>query len=706
MNFYESIKSGNMFEVDYCGNDFDSLEQAYLNNRPSMTPDQISEMKQVLKNIQKDKICFAAETLGNPNGVIIGRLAETLKSKQGPLFSRINDHISELFKPAIENKIDTASKNFKNDLFNSRGLLDLILVNENGMGENRRLLSSFFGSDTPQTNPESMQGSKIIEAIYSPNKKSPNIVLDFRSGGTGTYTDPSAESASYETGAEKIQDLLIKNQSVLRNNLNIKISENFINNGVLGDIIKSYFVDILTKLEKRTYGPSWRTQVYDRIQSDEEVFIPLLFGKEDILEQTKELYSSMDEIEKTAKYVPFNRLKSKEDITLSYASFIMLVNTVTSEILIKNLPLYEAFGADLLRDFDYLGDYIYNKFINTIADFSTNRQEMKVLEKLVQVTLVASNEGLISSVESKLSPNIGNLNNNIKRWLQGDRGNRVENLEKNMQDIEAIAKFFVKETSKKYITAFQNAMSIIEDNKFPSINKTNTIYNYIFNESILKSAQDVISDPNKTNILDKGLRLEKYIILKNPSDTALPSGVQNLNDFRTYLIDDPLSGDISDHWSSWSFGIRISSVYDFSKSGAIPSEIGLDLREQTKAFTLESDSEDLESEEYFLSPLVVYEKEIPNQAISSRIIDDYDEELMKKALSEIDDFLNFYYRGMNIENLISLATIYIDEEFATFLTNNAPDPIILPSTVDNWEAGEKKVLNDTKRFIVNNLERI
>ncbi len=70
---------------------------------------------------------------------------------------------------------------------------------------------------------------------------------------------------------------------------------------------------------------------------------------------------------------------------------------------------------------------------------------------------------------------------------------------------------------------------------------------------------------------------------------------------------------------------------------------------------------------------------------------------------------------MNIENLISLATIYINEEFDTFLTNNL-DPALValiaagipvpPSTVTNWKTGGMKVLNDTKRFIVNNLERI
>ena len=81
---------------------------------------------------------------------------------------------------------------------------------------------------------------------------------------------------------------------------------------------------------------------------------------------------------------------------------------------------------------------------------------------------------------------------------------------------------------------------------------------------------------------------------------------------------------------------------------------------------------------------------------------------MKKGLSEIPDFLNFYYRGMNIENLMSLTTIYCNEEFSTFLTSGEPTEAgILPrTTVENWISGDEKILYDTKRFIVNTLERI
>ena len=143
-------------------------------------------------------------------------------------------------------------------------------------------------------------------------------------------------------------------------------------------------------------------------------------------------------------------------------------------------------------------------------------------------------------------------------------------------------------------------------------------------------------------------------------------------------------------------------MYEFSKAGVSESEISLGLRDKEKGFILISDSSEEDPEKYFLSPLVVYEKEIPDQPISYKIVEDYDENSMKKGLSEIPDFLNFYYRGMNIENLMSLTTIYCNEEFGSFLTF-VPSIGFPQSTVENWNG---KILNDTKRFIVNTLERI
>ena len=730
-SFYDSVKDPTPLNLAYCGELPDSLAEGYFRNKPQITPEQVEKMKQTLKDIQKDKICFAVESIGNPRGAIIGQLGEMFESKTGPIFGRIAELLGELYKPVIEKKIETVSKNYQNDLYNSQGLFDLILVNAEGNGEVRRSFASFFGTAEERPPIGSMQESRLTATSYSPFKNAANISIGFEAETSIDYLDqqkrmqipakpmsvgPDKEisasnkttSGSFETGANKIQELLIKNQSSLRDSLNNRISENFIRNGVLEDLVESYFADMRLKLEKRTYGPSWY-RIYDSIQSNEDLISDIL-GEAQILEDTKKLYGAMENFDEKYKYAPFNVFKSKEEASLSYATFLLLVHTVTSEMLLKSLPIYEAFGAGMYQDFDLLGGYIYDKFIETIEKFTTDRGYIKTLEKLVQITTIASNQEITPPLPSSITVNIDNINQNIKNWIRGDRGNKVKNLEKNEKDIEAVAKFFVKNAALKYIREFQEAMRKVENNKFPAINITNTIYKYIFNQSVLGSVQNVVSDTENTDNTDTltlGLRLEKYIDLKG-AKTGLPSGVQNLDDFQKYLLDNPqISGDISDNWSSWSFGLRISSVYEFSKAGVSESEISVDLRNESKAYILISDSSEPNPEKYFLSPLVVYEKEIRDQSISNKIIDDYNEDSMKKGLSEISDFLNFYYRGMNIENLMSLTTIYCNEEFGSFLTFVPTAPGFLPrTTVENWKSGGEKVLNDTKRFIVNTLERI
>lgn len=720
-DFYNSVREGPDVTVEYCGEDFDSLGMAYARNKPEISDKQIQKMKNTLKGIQRDKICFAVNAVGNPRGAIIGQVGEIIQSKTGPVFGRISKEMVKLFEPVIENKMRVISKNYRNDLYNSQGLFDLIRADSNGIGENRRVLQSFFGVSISKPTVTSLENSKISSTHYSPDKFSINIQALFKEGLPGviylasdnkiiigssdTIEIPTKKyEGEFESGANRIRYLLQKNQYILRSSLNEKISRNFISNGILTSVVDEYFQDIKDKLlaSPRTYVGNWE-EIYLKVQSDEES-IPLILGEKKAIEETKNLYRVLEIDQDKKDYAPFSSLKSKEEIVLAYSSFLMLVHTVTSEMLLKGLPIYEAFGVNLLNNYELLGEYIYHKFENTIDEFSNDRRRIKTLEKLVQVSIIASNEGLIPPFTPDLQDSIDKLNINITNWIQGAKGTKVKNLEKNEADMEKIARFFVKNVSKAYIGEFQKGMSEIEENKFPSINKTDTVYKYIFNESLLTEVVDVVSDVDNVGILKKGLRLEKYIKLEGATE-GLISGVQNLDDFRKYLLDNPaIEGKISDNWSQWSFGMRISSVFDFDAAGISEGDISLGPRNSLKGFTLISDSDSSEAEKYFLSPIVVYEKKIEDTEINFKLMDQYNESSMKKDLSEIDDFLKFYYRGMNIENLISLATIYINEEFGSFLANTAG--LIPPSTVTNWETKGSKILNDTKKFIVNTLEKI
>ena len=723
-SFYQGIQNPSPSSAEYCGETFDYIQHGYLLNKPEMTEEQIKKMKNVLKDIQKDKICFAVETVGNPNGALMGQIGEMFKSKTGPIFGRIAEEMGKLFEPVIENNIKVISKNYQNDLYSSQGLLDLILVNNIGNGRTKQQLSTYFTGAELTEDLNALGNSKIITGslTYSPLKSNTNISSKFKGDTSfryrestnnitiaGTAISPKIKTLKYEgqfeSGANQIKNLLLKNQDILRESLKNEVSENFIINGQLTNIINDYFKNIADKLlaGPRTYIGNWQT-LYKSIQ----LKIPDLLGEEKTIDDTKKLYGLLPEFAEKYKYVPFNPLKSKEEAAISYATFIMLVNVVTSEILLKTLPVYEAFGAEMLEDYEMMGEYIYRKFENTIDDYSNDRRRIKVLEKLVQITLLASNADLLPPLTNNLAINIENINTNIRAWVKDSGGTRVNNLEENEKDIENIARFFVKNISKSYIKEFQKSMSKIESKTLPSINKTNSISNYIFKESNLAPITNVVSDVNNVGILDKKLKFEKYIKLGRPTG-GVPSGVQNIEDFANYLLINPLSGNISDHWESWSYGLRISSVFDFDIAGISSKDITLRDREQMKGFYLESNSDDSESEKYFLSPLIVFEKEIPDAKLitAADLLKNYDEKSMKDGMSETKDFSDFYYRGMNIENLISLTTIYINEEFGEFLSNEEPDiPSPFPrSTVDNWQIKEE-IFNDTKKYIVNTLEKI
>ncbi len=725
--FYQQSRSEPPPSVKYCGEDFDYLEFAYLRNKPEITDEQIQEMKETLKEIQKNKVCFAADTLGNKNGVILGQVNEIIKSKNGPIFGKVREMLASQFEPVIEQTIGAASPIYKDDLYKSQGMFDLIMSDLLGIGKNRRSISSFFApAPAEDLLVNSLQKSKITSATYSPIKAAKNIEAKFFDDTglgnnnisyidlAGIVTVGSGDSSifqtnktfgEFETGANRVLELLEKNQDILGEDLSKKVSKNFITNGVMTEIVNGYFDNVREKLtnENRTYDGSKWGKIYDRLQVGENRIDDLL-GKEKLISDSKSLYKNLEDFETKDSYVPFNVLESKEQACLSYPFFLLLAHTITSEILLKSLPVYEAFGYEILENYELVGDLVYKKFNNTLSDSKDKR--LLALEKLVQSTVLAINAGVVQNTDVGIIKDLEKINQNIKNWVQGKRGNRIQNLLSVEESMENIARFFVDSSSKEYIREFQEKLPEIEgSDDIPSIKSVNSVSNLIFKESGLGSAKNVFDNVEDVGELSNGLRLEKFINLKGAKE-GLPSGVQNLNSFNEYLKESKLGGKISDNWSSWSFGLRISSIFDYEKAGVFSSEIPLSLREKIKGFTLESGSESEEKVKYFLSPLIVYEKEISDQDISSSITNQFDEQIMIDEMSKTKDFLHSYYRGMNIENLISLITIYSEEEFGNFLYDTSDPFNFPPSTVRLWKVSGEKLLENTKKFIVNSLEKI
>jgi hypothetical protein len=708
--------------TSFCAPEENILDNAYYRNKPGISQEQIDEMKNTLKDIQKDKICLAAEVVGNPAGSILGRLFSILKDKNGPVYGRVADQISQFFEPVLENQVDTISTVYREDIFGNAGFLDLVL-NINGEGSNKNKLFSFFNKSSDEeesgtalnqqkTNIESetQKYNPKLNSDYNLKLNSPKAVkylqdksdIIINLDGKKILEYPYISTNTYEYGASMMETSLESTQKTLDNSDNKKVIKNFLTK-VLSTHISSYNEDIKTIItdDARTYSYEKWENIYNSLQGSETALSSLL-DKDGTLSKAKNLYKSIENVDKTSSYVLVNPYTSKESLVISYISFTTLRNMIIAEIMLKNLPIFESFSVELFPEFKLLGEYIFEKFYDTISEFTTGPERLKILEKMTQISLTAIDEGIVEPPTENIRGNIENINAAIRDWINNNRKDRPSARKKIEEDMLEVVKYFVLSDAKQYMSSLQVKFAAIEYRNLPFVNQNNSIYNYIFNSSsVLGDIKDVFGDVSSVGEISTGLKLERYINLKLPVDKKYPQGVQNLSSFKKYLNDNPLIGKISDFWESWSFGIRISSIYDFSKSGVSDSSIDYTTRNREKGFLLEADAETASAEKYFLSPLIKYELLIEDQLISKEILDKYNDVLMKQRLSREEEFLKFYYRPMNIENLISLLTIYNNEEFSDFLTLGA---LLPPSTVSAWKLN-KKLFDNTKKYIIKVLRR-
>ena len=106
---------------------------------------------------------------------------------------------------------------------------------------------------------------------------------------------------------------------------------------------------------------------------------------------------------------------------LLYSAATMLTRVISSEIFLKSLPVYEAFGANLFQDFNILGEYIYRRFNSAIDDFSNDKRRLKVLEKITQLVILLSNNDMLPPLPSEVVKSVDNINKNIVSWVKSEK---------------------------------------------------------------------------------------------------------------------------------------------------------------------------------------------------------------------------------------------------------------------------------------------
>jgi hypothetical protein len=727
--------------------DFDSLSQAYSLNKPGITDEQIEKMKETLKDIQRDKICFAVDMIGDPSGPIIGKISEILSDKNGPVHKKMNEQQAEYHNLVVENTVNTLKELYYADLFNYLGLLDLILsVNGNSYGNtiamiNNLVLSlrAFPGATIGTLSPDKLEEEakskikvlliykkqlELSEADYNPSLNKTNIEVNYdgksisyldngtiriKSGTTSILDIKSKETTdSFEPGSQKIADLLSDSLSFLSEADRSTIIINYIND-IQPSNIKKYYSEIRDNLEnKGWFYLGWKKDrgIYDTLNNSKDL-IPLLLGSPNT--SAKDLYKKLDEpvpiknIFK-AKKIPFNDRLTKSETVQRYLYFNLIVRVIISEMCWKATEMFETYSPTLFSEGDIISSYIYEKLIQNMDEygFGSDKNKLSFFEDMTQVYLKSLEAEAYEIKNSNTLQSIDNINDQIASWIKGQTTNdRIDFLTDLEGDMKIVITDMIENILEDCIESFQLGLRATEGFTRP-IPAYSSIKNYVLeNSSLMGDLKDVFPDVNdigKVSLSSDfvGVRLEKYIKIFYKDGTE---SVKKLEDFQKTIADTSLNGDISDFYDSWKFGIRISLIGLYDLLGVSSDLFSLEDRDSEKAFLLKSSDPVFN---FYLFPLVNYEKQIDDQKISSSIINGYNNEEMIDSLSKTDKFNNFYYKGMNIENLLSLNTIYTNENFSDLLETG--DDIRKWKALDLNNRSGKAFIN-SKKYLFKSLKK-
>jgi len=703
--------------VEFCIIETDMLDRAYLQNKPGITEEQISRMEDVLKNIQKDKLCFSASTMGNAQAPIFGQAMESILDPDGPVYGKIKEKQAEYFVEGINKQLEIFYKSYHNDLYKNKGFFDVILGN-NGVpfvGYNNQkflallpfdptallspapsltVLEAFktranrlkdVGYDS-EINGDNFQMSLYQPKIASSQKSSGNMSVSFNKENILSYKVPP--TTNLESGAHKISELLEGSLSPVAS-LRNKIKTGFLVSTPFGErpsplqthvfryqnVIKD---KILPTSGKTAYDKSYWTNLYDKLEDNSSVLV----GSPDIEKQVGDLYKKANLNLEGSLYVPFNMATSSEELTTNYAGLILLTNIIISEIILRGTSIFAGFNPETLETKKMLSELVKNNLSQIFGS-----EKLNFYETICQIYLKLVETGIVENTDDNLEEITENFNEVIRSWIRGEISNRSDVLNDNKDDIDYIVSLFVTERISEYFnsTSYTIIKGLIQIGGLYNI-KTLSLGATLNNGEVKNVWGNVDSFDRTTEI--PYLRVEKYINVGPSTAESIPSGIQRLADLESYISSTTaVHNKISDSWpDGWKYGIRISSVYPLDISGVEESDFDPtdhpDLnseRYKNKAFLLKGGT----MGSSFLLPIISFEEEIPDQTIDKLIIGSYDDNEMINNLINSEKFVDFYYAGMNIENLLTLVTIYNYES----LGNIAPPP--------NWS---KKLFEDSQNF--------
>jgi len=606
--------------VSFCILDSDMLDRAYFKNKDGITQDQVDTMKEKLKDIQKDKLCSLAETMGNSSGPILGEISKLLTDKNSQLFNKIKNQEAEYLLDASKGTRKAIAGLYSGDLYKLKGVfdismdkLDLLPIGKIGYNYTRLIplpSGSIPLSEKPVTTEPMGKG---YDEFFDSNKPKKEIINES-----------------------------IQNELFYLPTDDIKKITSYFDSSILNTLPKNYFDYIQLNL-KPFNKPSWKEGPYNKLSTIENVerFISLSD------EKIKKIYNNIEDFKiPDARNVPFNLLKSKPELVQKYIYYSSLVIVLYTEMIFKSLNMYGSFKLETSLTKLTARDYINNYIEENKEKFP---QFPQIKDNLVQILFSLPFQEKHAERLSKLAVD---LNESIEAWLRGDFNSLTDFYSANNSIVEDAFNIFLEIILEEYNQETLNV--ILEDNEIENLK---TLADLAFTGSKLKEMitdKDIASFEYPTS--GPTFRNEKFYFVGTPTIEGYPSNIVSLQELRDFIeTNSDLAGKkITDFWpSGWNPGIRISSMSIWEHSSIKP-------------FLEQLSAKDKDDRQVIIIPLVSYIGDptietIPNKTTSNYLKYPQDISMMKEALIDSEEFKKFY-SSMNIDELLSYYTNYYIEK--------------------------------------------
>lgn len=728
-----------LLNSDFC---LEKPENAYseaLKENKGISKEEAEKQQEERLEREKDKLCNFMDMISNPIAPIFGNAISKVLKKDGPIFGLLESEKFELFKYSAEMEYSLLSIPLGQDFNDPRdGFLQLILHGDEGFAydridiKNDTIPSSSSGAYTKfssdfSANTNFSYSPLVDEDVYFFNPSTAeSISLREQKNGLNTV----------KIGPQKVSEYIssFQNDNKETQNLNKTATSmyEFLQNNIQIDktirkdeVIESIIMDNMPLLVERYYGNIKREMLNSKAfefadwQSVESAMTPekvsSLMGIEGLIDKDLSFYQLLEPDERIGKRkkliyeAPFNAVFTKEDYIRISVSIEAMIRSYTIEAMMKSFFSFRTFSENFFENLDLFSNYV-TRYMKT--DLGENYNLFAKLA--MQIYFKKIDLGIIEILNEDAAASFNKVRENLEEFEQDQIEDSDLFVQANLIYIEDLIADFSERTISSTIKDFRKSFSsrnvfldqfvlgpLIQDGARDVVKNVETSEEFLKIKGGSKPSLSVplpkSSDYKKTRIT-----IEKFILIEERD--ALPSsvrtevedrpdnlfGVVNLDSWKNYLNtykEKFSSYNIGQLWKSWKFGLRISYVMpDIIKT----EDISLDVRQKSKAYNVLFNLENTT-----LVPLVSVEKDIENQMINSKIIDEYEISCLIYDLSRKEEYQKLFRDVIDIETLISLITIYSVDNYENYLGLGDKSS----SDLNKWQKNPQSFTN-IKRSII------